>query len=89
MEKKQPDATVTPMSPGQTHLPRFNTWPEEARPLKQPDWIWYFERTADILLVLVPLYFIRQYLPVLPRNRSVANISKFSVLRLLRSMENQ
>ena len=55
--KTYAEATVAPWDPS---LPRAKTWSEEPRTLRQPDWIWYFERVMDIILVIVPLYFIRK-----------------------------
>jgi hypothetical protein len=34
------------------------SWPEEARPLKHRDWISYLFTIGDVILVLLPVYFI-------------------------------
>jgi hypothetical protein len=41
-----------------TSVSRVPSWPEEARPLKQHDWVSYLFMAGDILLVLLPIYFI-------------------------------
>jgi hypothetical protein len=39
-----------------THVP---SWPQDARPLKKRNWIVYLYSVADMILVLLPIYFIR------------------------------
>ena len=46
---KGPQATVT-------HIP---SWPEEGRTLKKHDWVSILFALGDILLVVLPIYFIR------------------------------
>jgi hypothetical protein len=42
----------------ETTVDRVPSWPEEARPLKHRDWISYLFVIGDIILVLLPIYFI-------------------------------
>lgn len=42
----------------QTTITQVESWPEEARPLKRHDWITYLFTVGDIILVLLPVYFI-------------------------------
>lgn len=49
----------------ETTVTRMPSWPEEARPLKKNNWIAYLYVIGDLLLVLLPLYFIRKSLSVL------------------------
>jgi hypothetical protein len=44
----------------ETTVDRVPSWPEEARPLKKHTWVSYIYATGDILLVLLPIYFIRK-----------------------------
>lgn len=39
-----------------THVP---SWPQDARPLKKRNWMTYLYSVADVILVLLPVYFIR------------------------------
>jgi hypothetical protein len=43
----------------ETTVDRVPSWPEEARPLKHRDWIAYLFIVGDVILVLLPIYFIR------------------------------
>jgi hypothetical protein len=49
----------------ETAVDRVPSWPEEARPLKHHDWIAYLFIIGDIILVLLPIYFICKFGPVL------------------------
>lgn len=40
-----------------THVP---SWPEEARTLKKHTWLTYLYGLGDVILVLLPVYFIRK-----------------------------
>ena len=40
---------------------RMPSWPEEARTLKHHDWITYLFMVGDVILVLLPIYFICKY----------------------------
>jgi hypothetical protein len=42
----------------ETTVDRVPSWPEEARPLKHRDWISYLFTIGDVILVLLPVYFI-------------------------------
>lgn len=42
-----------------TTVDRVPSWPEEARPLKKHTWITFLYGTGDLILLLLPLYFIR------------------------------
>lgn len=39
-----------------THVP---SWPEEARPLKKHTWLTFLYGLGDLILVILPVYFIR------------------------------
>jgi hypothetical protein len=47
----------------ETTIDRVPSWPEEARPLKHRDWIAYLFAVGDVMLVLLPVYFIRTLKP--------------------------
>jgi hypothetical protein len=42
----------------ETTIDRVPSWPEEARPLKKHTWVSYLYVIVDVLLVLLPVYFI-------------------------------
>lgn len=42
----------------ETTVDRVPSWPEEARCLKKHTWVVYLYAIADVLLVLLPVYFI-------------------------------
>jgi hypothetical protein len=42
----------------ETIIDRVESWPEEARVLKRRDWIAYLFVVGDVILVLLPIYFI-------------------------------
>ncbi|CAN9250543.1 unnamed protein product [Alternaria sp. RS040] len=42
----------------ETTVERVESWPEEARPLKKHTWLSYLYGIGDLLLVLLPVYFI-------------------------------
>jgi hypothetical protein len=42
----------------ETTIDRVESWPEEARALKRRDWIAYLFIVGDVILVLLPIYFI-------------------------------
>jgi len=42
----------------ETTIDRVESWPEEARPLKHRDWIHCLFIIGDVVLVLLPIYFI-------------------------------
>jgi hypothetical protein len=44
----------------ETIVERVESWPEEARPLKAQTWLTWLYAFGDLLLVLLPLYFIRK-----------------------------
>lgn len=46
----------------ETTVERVESWPEEARPLKKHTWLSYLYGIGDLLLVLLPVYFIRTFL---------------------------
>ena len=41
-------------------LVRIPSWPEEARPLKEHNWISNLYLVGDIILVLAPIFFFRE-----------------------------
>jgi hypothetical protein len=51
------------------------SWPQDARPLKKRNWIAHLYSVADVILVLLPIYFIRMY--------TVANRVSFSLVVVL------
>jgi len=70
-ERVDADADATPVIAGkpkptstsklktwETTVERIESWPEEARPLKKHTWLSYLYGLGDIVLVLLPLYFI-------------------------------
>ncbi|KAF2632538.1 hypothetical protein BU25DRAFT_382057 [Macroventuria anomochaeta] len=44
-----------------THVP---SWPEEARALKKHTWLSYFFGFGDVILLLLPVYFLRKFLGI-------------------------
>ncbi|KAG9187643.1 hypothetical protein G6011_05514 [Alternaria panax] len=61
------DADATPVTTAKTDsksktwkttVERVESWPEEARPLKKHTWLSYLYGIGDLLLVLLPVYFI-------------------------------
>ena len=42
-------------------LVRIPSWPEEARPLKERNWISNLYLVGDIVLVLAPIFFLREF----------------------------
>jgi hypothetical protein len=45
-----------------TAVTKVDSWPEEARPLKRHDWVSYLYLIGDLILVMLPVYFIRKYI---------------------------
>ena len=45
----------------ETTVERVPSWPEEARPLKKHTWITYLYGFGDLVLVTLPIFFIRRY----------------------------
>tara|TARA_R110002003_G_scaffold288_15_gene18467 strand:- start:24879 stop:25301 length:423 start_codon:yes stop_codon:yes gene_type:complete len=43
-----------------TTVDRVPSWPEEARHLKKKNWLSYLYGIGDLILVLLPIYFIRK-----------------------------
>jgi hypothetical protein len=54
-----PVSTGSKSKTWETTVDRVPSWPEEARPLKHRDWIAYLFTAGDVILVLLPIYFIR------------------------------
>lgn len=44
----------------ETTVTRVESWPEEARLLKKHNWISYLYLVGDVILAILPLYFIRK-----------------------------
>jgi hypothetical protein len=44
----------------ETIVERVESWPEEARHLKKHTWLSYLYGLGDLILVLLPVYFIRK-----------------------------
>lgn len=57
-----------------TTVTRVPSWPEEARPLKQHNWVTYLYSFGDLILVILPIYFIREHYT--PGN--IAHLTAFS-----------
>ncbi|CAN9296662.1 unnamed protein product [Alternaria alternata] len=57
-KSKSVEATVT----------RMSSWPEEAQPLKQRNWISYLYFVGDVILVLLPIFFILLAVAVITLN---------------------
>jgi hypothetical protein len=64
-----PDANTTPVTAAksnsksktwETTVERVESWPDEARPLKAHTWLTWLYAFGDVLLVLLPFYFIRK-----------------------------
>jgi hypothetical protein len=60
------DATAPPLASTksktwETTIERVESWPEEARPLKKHNWLSYVYGIGDLILVLLPIYFIREF----------------------------
>jgi hypothetical protein len=45
----------------ETKVERVESWPEEARVLKRRTWLSYLFAFGDVLVVLLPVYFICEY----------------------------
>ncbi len=45
----------------QTTVSRIPSWPEEARTLRNHDWVSILFGLGDVILVLLPIYFVRMY----------------------------
>ena len=58
-----------------THVP---SWPEEARALKKHDWVSVLFALGDVILVVLPVYFVRKY--NLPPHCSLTERVQYSVL---------
>ncbi|KAF1842363.1 uncharacterized protein K460DRAFT_292905 [Cucurbitaria berberidis CBS 394.84] len=56
---------------------RVPSWPEEARPLKKHTWLSYVYGVGDVLLVLLPIYFILLGVAVITLNGRPTNGSAF------------
>lgn len=63
--EETPAAPPTPAAPKsktwQTTIQKVESWPEEARPLKKRTWLTRLYSLGDIILVLLPIYFIRMF----------------------------
>jgi len=57
--KSKPKPTSKPET-WETTIEKVGSWPEEARPLKAHTWLKWLYALGDILLALLPLYFIRK-----------------------------
>jgi hypothetical protein len=69
-ERVGADADTTPVTAAksntksktwETTVERVESWPEEARPLKKHTWLTFLYGLGDLLLVLLPAYFIRKF----------------------------
>lgn len=48
-----------------TTVTRVSSWPEEARQLKKHDWATVLFALGDVILVFMPIYFVRMCFPFL------------------------
>jgi len=57
---KRPDVDDTV---GHDTVPKIRGWPQKAMPLQDHlyGWLAYYEIATDILLLLLPVYFIRKF----------------------------
>lgn len=44
----------------QMSLSSVDSWPGDARPLKERNWLSYLYTFGDVVLVLMPIYFVRE-----------------------------
>ncbi|KAJ4374058.1 hypothetical protein N0V83_002797 [Neocucurbitaria cava] len=51
-----------------TNVDRVPSWPEEARPLKKKNWLSYLYGVGDVILVLLPIYFMLLGIAVITLN---------------------
>jgi hypothetical protein len=56
-----PASTAGKSKTWETKVERAESWPEEARALKQRNWVSYLYFIGDVILVLLPIYFICEY----------------------------
>ena len=86
-QSSTPDST-TKSKTWETTITHVPSWPEEARTLKKHTWLSYFYSLGDIILVLLPIYFVRKWNGI---DLSVwgSDREQFLVLLSLRSMARQ
>lgn len=58
-----------------TTVDRIPSWPEEAKPLKKRNGLSYLFGIGDLILVLLPIYFIRRSFKVISRMLMLIAIS--------------
>ncbi|ORY19853.1 hypothetical protein BCR34DRAFT_471577 [Clohesyomyces aquaticus] len=58
LEASEPAPLETKSKTWETSVTRVESWPEEAQPLKKRDWVSYLYLVGDVVLVLLPIYFI-------------------------------
>ena len=56
-----PDREDVGLKSWHSSLVRIPSWPEEARPLKERNWISNLYLLGDIVLVLAPIFFLREF----------------------------
>jgi hypothetical protein len=54
-------STETKSKAWATTITHVASWPEEARSLKKHTWLTFVYGLGDLILVILPLYFIREY----------------------------
>jgi hypothetical protein len=57
--KSPPLDTKSKSKTWQTTVSHVPSWPEEARTLKKHTWVSFLYTLGDVILVLLPIYFIR------------------------------
>jgi hypothetical protein len=56
-----PASTAGKSKTWETKVHRVESWPQEARVLKRRTWLSYLFAFGDLLVVLLPVYFICKY----------------------------
>jgi hypothetical protein len=74
-----PVSTGSKSKTWETTVDRVPSWPEEARPLKKRTGLGYLYSIGDIIMVLLPVYFMRRLVRQLVAN--IANAQQFWALR--------
>jgi hypothetical protein len=57
---------------------RIPSWPEDAKPLKKHNWLTWLYLVGDIVLALLPVYFIRKSAKHLLTVNGISNLNHFS-----------
>lgn len=86
ISEETPEAQPTPAAPKsktwQTTIQKVESWPEEARSLKKHTWLTLLYSLGDILLVLLPIYFICMFPIGYPVPRLICIVLGVAVITL-------